>query len=325
MKKIAFTLGLALATSVGFAQQQIENSDFEEWEEVDPAKPVKGTEPVNWNSFMSASGSFKSYAEVQVEASDDVRPGSEGIKSAKLWSRDAAFGIKANGNLTLGIVNMGATIPSHAANYNKTDRSDVKFNQPFTEKPDSLVFWAKFMPNGHNENARMKATIHDDYDYRDPEDPASINHVVGTAVINYSSTEGEWNRFAVPFVYDGVAEEAAYILVTFTTNETPGGGSASDFLWIDDIELIYNELSVKENSILDKVSVYPNPVKSVLNLGNLKTTTNYTVVSVLGEEIQTGRVSKGNNKIDLSSMRRGVYFIRLQQGESTKVLKFIKD
>lgn len=325
MKKITIILGLALATSVGFAQQQIENSDFEEWEMVEEGNSIKGTEPVNWNSFMSASGGFTQFADIQVESSNDVRPGSPGTKSAKIWSRSAAFGIKANGNLSLGRVNMGASQASHAANYNKTDRSDVKFNQPFTEKPDSLVFWAKFMPNGHNENARMKATIHDDFDYRDPEDQASMDHVVATAVINYPSTGGEWQRFSVPFDYSGPATEAAYILLTFTTNETPGGGGANDVVYIDDLELIYNELSVEENKLLENIALYPNPVKETVYFKNIQENTAYQIVSVVGELVDAGTIAASNSSIDVSAIKKGVYLVRLSQGTNTRVLKFIKE
>lgn len=239
MKKRLFILGLSIVCLANVkAQMQIDNSDFEQWESVSG-----GSEPVNWNSFLTASGGLSSFAENQMEESTDVRPGSSGSKSVKIWSRSVNIvmtSIIANGNITLGRINMGSPFPTNEANHNYTDRSNPAFHQVMTDKPDSLVFWVKFIPNGHNGNARVKATIHDNYDYRDPEDANAMAHVVGIAELNFPSTNNEWVRKSIPFDYSGPATDAEYILLTFTTNETAGGGKANDVVFIDDVELIYN-------------------------------------------------------------------------------------
>lgn len=319
MKKIVLTL-LSVACSAGMmAQMQIDNSDLEQWESV-----PGGSEPVNWNSFLTASGGLAGMAADQMEESTDVRPGSTGTKSAKIWSR-AVVGLVANGNLTLGRINMGNMLADHPDNHNKTIVSDPAFHQVMTDKPDSIVFWVKFTPNGHNENARMKATIHDNYDYKDPEDATSTTHVVGSAVLNYPSTGGEWVRKAAPFEYNGPATDAAFILVTFATNETPGGGKKDDVVWIDDIELIYNELSVDKNELLNAISIYPNPVKETLTIDNVQNSTEYSIHSVLGEVIMTGTLNQFTNKIETSKIQNGVYFLRLSYGQSTRTMRFIKN
>lgn len=240
MKKRLFILGLSIVCLANVkAQMQIDNSDFEQWE------PVSGgSEPVNWNSFLTAGGGLlTSFAANQMEESTDVRPGSSGSKSVKIWSRSVSLGLTsiiANGNITLGKINMGSVFPTDEANHNYTDRSNPEFHQVMTDKPDSLVFWVKFIPNGHNGNARVKATIHDDNDYRDPENTAAANYVVGIAELNFPSTNNEWVRKSIPFDYSGPATDAQFILLTFTTSETAGGGKANDVVFIDDVELIYN-------------------------------------------------------------------------------------
>jgi len=235
MKKCVLILGLSLFSLANVkAQMQIDNSDFEQWKSVSG-----GFEPVNWNSFLTASGGLTWAADNQLEESSDVRPGSTGTKSARIWSR-SAFGVIANGNLTLGKINMGSLTPTGSSNYNWTDTGSPDFHQVMTDKPDSLVFWVKFIPNGHNGNARVKATIHDNYDYRDPEDANAMAHVVGIAELNFPSTNNEWVRKSIPFDYSGPATDAQFILLTFTTSETAGGGKGGDEVFIDDVELIYN-------------------------------------------------------------------------------------
>src|SRR5690554_8090199 len=150
----------------------------------------------------------------------------------------------------------------------------------------------KFIPNGHSGNARVKATIHDNYDYRDPEDAASSNHVVATAVLNYPSTGENWVRKSIPFDYSGPATDGAYILITFTTNETAGGGKKDDVVFIDDVELIYNPLSTDNQETLSSISIYPNPVKDVLTIDNVEKNTQYSIHSVLGERSEERRVGK---------------------------------
>jgi len=237
MKK-TLLIAFSLTSIFSFGQGQIGNSDMESWEAV-----AGSEEPNNWNSFLTASGGFATFASNQIEQSPDVRPGSAGSKSCKIWSK-STFGVIANGNVTLGQINMGSTTPSNASNHNKSITSNSLHSETLTDSPDSIVFWTKFTPVSGSGNARMKATLHDSFDYQDPEDAASATHVVATAIMNYPNTNGSWVRFAVPFDYSGPVSVNTHILVTFTTNETPGGGSGNDEVLIDDVELIYNPIDV---------------------------------------------------------------------------------
>lgn len=228
-------MGFALIAGLSFSQQQIGNSDMETWETV-----ASDSEPVNWNSFLSASGPQVGFADNQIEQSSDVRPGTTGTSSARIWSRGILFNtIIANGNVTLGRINMGSTTASNQENHNYTVTADPDFSEALQDSPDSLVIWVKFNADDGAEEAKVKAVIHDDYDYEDPEDAASGAHVVAVAVQEFTSTSG-WVRLSIPFDYSGPSNTPEYILLTATTNKTPGGGDADDELFIDDIELIYN-------------------------------------------------------------------------------------
>ncbi|PHR33280.1 MAG: hypothetical protein COA38_05340 [Fluviicola sp.] len=233
MKRILlFSLTAIFASNVS-AQTQIGNSDMETWESVS-----SDFEPVNWNSFLSAQGSLTGFAANQIEESSDIRPGSTGTKSARIWTRDAGFNVKANGNVTLGRINMGSITPSSSDNHNISLTADPTFSEALTGTPDSIVFWVKYNAADGTSEARMKAVLHDDYDYTDPETGTSADHVVATAVLNYSPTA--WTRMAIAFDYSGPATTNTYILVTFASNAIPGGGDVNDEVFIDDIELIYN-------------------------------------------------------------------------------------
>ena len=319
MKKIFTTVFTALLVVSINAQTQIDNSGFENWESV-----PGGSEPVNWNSFLTADGTLSNFAQTQIEESSDVRPGSAGTKSVRIFST-TILSVVANGNITLGRIHMGSTQATDPSNYNRTVRSDADFNQAMTDLPDSIVFWVKFKPNGGGtDKARMKATIHDDYDYRDPEDANASDHVVGIAELNYPSTGNSWERKSVPFDYSGPATDPQYILVTFATNMTPGGGSGGDEVWIDDIELVYNEASVNNADDLEKVAIYPNPTDGNLTINNLQQKTEYAIVTVLGKTVKSGSFTKQTNTIDIKSLRKGTYFIQLKQGQNSSTQRLIK-
>lgn len=232
-KLLSFSM-LLLALN-GLSQTQIGNSGMETWTNLGASTE----EPTNWNSFMSGTGGLSGFASQQVQRSTNVRAGATGTYSARVWAK-STLGIVANGNLTLGQINMGSSTPSSSSNYNFSKQADANFNEAISDRPDSIVFWVRYTQAGGGvQNARMHAILHDAYDLRDPIDANSTSHVVATAALNYPATAGTWVRKSVPFVYSGAASTVNYILVTFTTNQTPGGGAANDEVLIDDVELIY--------------------------------------------------------------------------------------
>ena len=219
----------------GLTQTQIGNSGMETWTNLGASTE----EPTNWNSFLSGQGGLSGFASQQVQRSTNVRAGATGTYSARVWAK-STLGIVANGNMTLGRINMGSSTPSSSSNYNISLQADANFSEAITDRPDSIVFWVRYTQAGGGvQNARMHAILHDGYDLRDPIDANSTSHVVATAALNYPATAGAWVRKSVPFVYSGAATTVSYILVTFTTNQTPGGGAANDEVLIDDVELIY--------------------------------------------------------------------------------------
>jgi len=234
MKK--FTLNILLFSSLSvFAQQQIGNSNMENWDNVGQ----QTEEPTNWNSFKTGTGSLVSFGSQQVGRSTSIRSGATGSYCARIYAK-STLGVVANGLLTVGQVNMGSSTASSPDNYNFTKTSDANFSEALTSRPDSLVFWVKYTPVNGSHQARVHAILHESYDFRDPIDANSTPHTVARAELNYGATGGNWVRKSVPFVYEGPATSVEYILITFATSSTPGGGSANDEVLLDDVELIYN-------------------------------------------------------------------------------------
>ncbi len=300
MKKITLLFGLFLTTT-SLAQTQIGNSDLEQWENV--AAPTE--EPNNWNSFKTGSGSFAGFANKQIERSTSIRAGATGMYCARIWST-SVLGIVANGTMTCGRINMGSTTPANAANYNYSSIMDANFSEACVDSPDSIVFWVKYTQAGAgNQTARIHAILHDAYDVHDPIDAASQPHVIATAELNYAATGGNWERKSIPFTYTvNPGLVPGFVLVTFATNSTPGGGAANDEVLIDDISMVYNggagisEVNQKEfrvNYQGDQLSLFGT------TQGNLQ------VVGLNGAVSFNGEVN-GTVKMALS---QGIYMAQL--------------
>lgn len=212
------------------------------------------SEPQGWHSFKTATGDYATFVTGntgQFQQSTDTRPGSTGSYSAQLQSK-TLMGIIANGNCTNGRINAGSMSASDASgNYAFSDPSQPNYTTAFVGCPDSLVFWAKYIPGGGNvtdasNKARAHATLLTNARYQDPETKDYSAIKIAEATSNYSATSSKgWQRIAVPFVYTSVnPSQMAYMLLTFSTNATPGGGNASkkspDNVYIDDAEMIYN-------------------------------------------------------------------------------------
>ncbi|HOZ31055.1 MAG TPA: hypothetical protein PLL66_09075, partial [Bacteroidales bacterium] len=222
---------------------QLPNGGFEFWDGTG-----SDDEPSNWNSFPSAECTLifgcGTATATRHSKSSDIRPGSSGNFSCKIYST-SALGIIANGNISTGQIRIGSTTPTNfEENYNITRSTDANFRQAINAKPDSIRFWAKFVCPSATQNARMHAIIHNNYSYKDPEDGDANagSHVVADAVSNFTRDNQEWTLHSIPFDYNYPANEPAYILLTFTTNMVAGQGSTSDALYIDDIEFVYNTL-----------------------------------------------------------------------------------
>jgi PKD repeat protein len=237
MKKLLLSLSLFILTLQASAQTQIGNSSFESWE----TTTDEIAEPVNWNSFMTASGGYNWAGGTQMNRSTNVRPGSTGMYSTRIWARNAGFGIVAQGNMTLGRIEMGAPSASSTANYNYSTTTNAAYSEAFTDRPDSVVVWVRYKPTntGAGHMARVSTAIHNNTNgYKDPWDVAGTN-TVATAILNFPYTNGGWQRLSIPFTYVGTPGNAAFILTTFATNNIPGGGSVNDTLYVDDMQLVY--------------------------------------------------------------------------------------
>ncbi|MCF8463772.1 MAG: PCMD domain-containing protein [Flavobacteriales bacterium] len=318
MKKIYTTIltiltaGAMLSAS---AQQQPNNGGFENWD--------ANNEPTNWNNMTTGNLCFLCGFGSSQRVFQDATEFHGGTKSARIESTNAA-GTLVNGTMTTGQINAPSTTPSEG--FSQTKRSDANFNHPFTEMPDSLVFYAKYTVTDATDSASVSVILHDDNDHRDPGGVAT--QVIATAKKRFQTGgTAEWVRISVPFdYYSGTSQNGiAYALMTFTSSYTPGAGNQTAKLWVDDFEFIYNPVnptSVQE--LANEVAVYPNPTNDgrvAVVLGNEMRSGMATVLNMMGQTVGNFNfVNSMNVNVEINQPA-GMYFInvRTQDGQQTTV------
>ena len=229
---------------------QMPNSDFETWSD-------KNKAPKHWHGFESVKGKLSGTAKSKTKlvSSKNVRPGSKGLTSAVVTSTKV-FTVIANGTMTNGVLNAGSMFAADASNHSETDLSSTSkdangdpFATPMYAKPDSVKFWMRFTQAKAQASypyAAFNAVITDGTYYQDPENKTYTNKVAVAAPNKADMTVGDWRLVSCPFDYASYAAngaEAKAILLTVSTNATPGKGSYSngvaDSVYVDDLELVY--------------------------------------------------------------------------------------
>lgn len=238
MAELEQTINVKFALDGELTGYQIKNSGFEYFKD--------NGEPYAWHGFKSASGTLASSAKGTLASSPDVRSGATGT-SAVITS-GSTWGIVNNGTMTTGQLNAGNISATNTANHSHMDMSSTATDQhgdPFYTvmhgRPDAIKFWLKFT-QGTAQNtykyATMSAIITDGTYYQDPEDKNYTNKLASAK--NNTIETCSWSEFTVPFNYIDENINGQALLVTFSTNATPGKGSSGDQVFVDDIALVYN-------------------------------------------------------------------------------------
>ncbi|MCI6747889.1 MAG: dockerin type I domain-containing protein [Bacteroidales bacterium] len=234
---------------------QMPNSDFETWSNENKA-------PKHWHGFESVKGMSAAKSKTKLVSSKNVRPGSKGLTSAVVTSTKV-FTVIANGTMTNGRLAAGSTDATNTANHSETNLSSTDkdangdpFATPMYAKPDSVKFWMRFVQADPSATAdypyaSFNAVVTDGTYYQDPEDKTYNNKVAVAAPNSENMRAGDWRQVTCDFDYAKYASnkaDAKAILMTFSTNATPGKGSAvtssfklvkADSVYVDDLELVY--------------------------------------------------------------------------------------
>ena len=289
------------------AAQQLENSGFEQWENVGTGEE----EPLSWSSTKTSdNSSLNGLAPQVISRTTDAHSGSY---AAKLINKNVPFvNIVANGIVTNGIIH---TTTNPQDSYVYTDVNSSDHSQPFTSYPDSIVGWYKYVPQG-NDVGNIQVLLHSSYGQL-PIDASTS--VIALAEFDFSSNSN-WTRFSTPFNYYPTINNPAYILCNISAGDSTQAVANSE-LKIDDLELIYNTTTISSE---ETNSLHVTYVNDLLQFSNVVKEINYAVYNVQGQLMNIGKIDEYNRNVSIS-LASGIYFISTQNKDHHQSIKLIVD
>lgn len=299
---------------------QFKNAGFEYWN-------AKEDEPApGWHGPATAIGSMAGLAAGSAPAPRRVA-GRTGQYAVELHSA-SVMGVKANGNLTTGIMNMGSMTATSTSNNNHTVVDDPEHHLIITGQPDSLVYYSKFKKGESKDYmASAKVYLHSgDVDFQDPVISEQNQYLMGYCYTPAPEST-DWIRNAGAFEYydeqgwtvDSINKTTIYVLCDLATNPN-AGASAGDTLVIDDIRFVYNSMLasakqgedtiVFEDAVADMTTVEYDEEALVLTANGRGATieTEYN-----DETAQLSIIVKGND-IEANELNFHTYQINFKKG-----------
>jgi len=132
----------------------------------------------------------------------------------------------------------------------------------------------------------------------------------------------------------GTSSTTAYLLV-YRPDDDPAdpyirlnvGQLPSGTEPIDSLQILYDQLlGIKENTLQQKVKLFPNPASSSIqiNIDASVSFENYTIYDVNGKKVMSGKTNGSNTSLEVSNLSKGLYFITLKGDQGVVSLQFVK-
>lgn len=100
------------------------------------------------------------------------------------------------------------------------------------------------------------------------------------------------------------------------------GGVSNMNVKIDEITISASSLSIDEFDInRNGFAVYPNPTTDYINVKNVYDEVDYQIIDIQGAVIVQGKINQNNSEINLTKLPLGLYFLKIDNQQSIKVLK----
>lgn len=282
MKKSLFTLLFFSFATISLIAQQLPNASFETW-----AGTGNNEKPDDWNQLNASLPS--SVAIFVPKTCHKTTPGHTGTYCAKLETVNVSIQGPTNGILTTGNI---ITSPPYGV--------DGGITYPY--RPDSLVGWYKSTP-ASSDLGTVEITLLD----------ASLDTVGRGKFFTPSTSVSTWTRFAVKIDYylPSTPDKA----ITLASSSDGFNAVVGSMLWVDDLELIFNPLSVEEDSD-PVIDVYSNNSLAYVNLLGMELENPVIhYYSIDGKLLFTQNLLNNSLNSIQTNFSNGIYIYSIESGD----------
>ncbi len=320
--------------NVLFAQTQITNGGFEQWDNAGTAS----AEPTNFNSNKTGSNTAQLGPQTCFQDASVVHSGSSAVRMETKYYILAVV----NGSITTGVVDAPSSNKSegYIGTINYSTATDVR-RMSFTGRPDSIVGWYQYTQatggtGAASEQGKVIAILHTG-NYYDPAVPVNSNHpdssvnkIADALFLTPMAAVTTWTRFSVAFNYVN-GNTPAYIMISATPSNNqntaaPNSSSTGSKMWLDDIAVIYNPNSiVSQQNKNQNVKVFCTD-KTVyvdfLNRNDEQST--LSVFDLTGKAVASQKLENNKlNSVNISTLNTGMYLYQITGSAYQKSGKFI--
>lgn len=98
------------------------------------------------------------------------------------------------------------------------------------------------------------------------------------------------------------------------------GINTPTYYCLDDLQ--YSSATSIKNNVANTISIFPNPAKDLVNISNVPNA-NISINDISGKTIYTKNNCSENEKINISNLNSGIYFIRIENNNEVFTKKLI--
>jgi len=159
--------------------------------------------------------------------------------------------------------------------------------------------------------------------YTDFLSPSDTEWAIGTTANIGSLTFQNWEDTSVSNPPSLVNQDMVvhlitddvYIDIKFTSWQSGGAGGGFAYERSTDPSLSTNQFVLNK-----KFKLYPNPTNEFIQISGLLSKENYRIYDILGKEVKKGAIVN-QQQIDIRDFTNGLYFIKLDNGNTIKFMK----
>jgi hypothetical protein len=318
MKKLSLlTLAFLCFSILSINAQQIPNASFEDWTSLG----TNTERPIDWHTVTDGKGNARMGSQTIWR---DINPHTGTYCSKIKTVKVPLIGIITNGALVTGAV--------CAWTFSKADGcvdyvpNNANYTANFTTRPDSIVFWYKYAPQG-SDSAKVEVILGTGGRVRTPDsNNVSDPYKVGTALwFSQNANVTDWTRIAVKIDYVSL-ENPQYILISCTSSSNQMKGTENSTMWVDDFLCIYDDSDIKENKIAEnELQAFSYNNTLIVNMLNKNFPgAELSVYSVSGKLVGSYKLNSNSQNQFQINTGKGIYFYNIiSEGKSYSGKVFI--
>lgn len=307
-----------LAISQLTAQQQIENSNFELWEQTPGTSASIYETPAPAGSVWSNANEAMAlyFGSAICKKTDDAHSGDYAALLVTNETTIIGTTILASGNLFLGQFDFNLGFISNPEKMKH-------FGVPFSGKPLALSGWYKYLPVD-GDSCQVYSILTSWNSAENQQDTVAVTSFTHEMMLE---TVSQYSSFSLPYTYlmSNQTPDSIQLVIASSKAGAQLMGSDGSAFYIDDIVLSY-ENGISENSRSSNCLVYPNPVVDQVSFDFEKTIEGQLkIYNCVGKVVAEIKVNGSSAAVNMSSYSNGCYFYRVEGSrENSCSGRFIK-